>query len=286
MKKQILTLAISACLATGVAWGEDEQSKSKELDPVTVEGQSSDQRTTRLRNLHGTQFKEDDTSQLRSEPCPDYFDTDWGLVNEPGDACWNAYITSMGEENLPKAVRDKIEESQASADESVAADTRSDQMASSMKQDQMANAQSGTAEEDCDEEDLSNQAVADTRYREELNQREAGEKAPISDDFDPQSNTAKSVAQLRDEDVQQYHLDNTFAALDKDNSGAINRIEALGVRGLADEFGQLDFNGDGVVSNPEFNLYFDGRLAGGEFICLNGERVTRLEQVGDPVSMR
>ncbi|MDX1571325.1 MAG: hypothetical protein R3200_12645 [Xanthomonadales bacterium] len=282
MRKQMITLAISACLATGAAFCQDEE--PQELDPVTVEGEKSERPETHMRNLHTIQFKEDDTSQLRSEPCPDYFDTDWGLVNEPGDACWNAYITSVGEENLPQAVREKMKDQTAQPKTA----SGSDQMAETSGQ-QPSSSQSRNmtvADKDCEEEDLSNQAVADNRYNDELNQREAGDKDPISDDFNPQNETAKSVAQLRDQDVEQVHLDNTFAALDDDNSGAINRVEALGVRGLADEFDDLDFNGDGVVSEAEFNLYFDGRLAGGEFICLNGERVTSLDQIGNSVSMR
>ena len=247
-----------------------------ELDRVVVEREAvRTDRTVRMRNLYGPQFKEDNTSDLRTEPCPDYFDTDWGLVNQPGDPCWNAYITSVGAENVPRTVRERAAAAEVEVDrETMLVQEPTTERDTTVRETTVATT---TLDEKCVEEDLSNQAANMSDYERALAARQAS--GTLSDDFNPSERTAKSVAQLRDSDIEDMHLQATFAALDDDTSDGINRIEALGVRGLADEFDRIDLNGDGVISEGEFDLYFGGQLAENEAICIDGERITSLSQV-------
>ncbi|MDX1570539.1 MAG: hypothetical protein R3200_08650 [Xanthomonadales bacterium] len=245
MSKRPLWIALgAACLALGanVPAAEDDEPQRK---PVETD-----------KHLQKPFFKQDRTDDLGSEPCPDYFDTDWALTHDRTDPCWNEYLEATGQGEAEAAQRPGGKKAQTTSGAAATAES--------------------AARGSCTERDLSAQAVADNRYRAALQQRETGQKRAIDADFDPLQETAKSIQQLRDPDVDLRHLAATFAALDDDESQAIDKIEALDLRGLADEFEEVDLTGDQVLSHGEFHIYFGNRLADNNALCVDGQRILSL----------
>ncbi len=257
--KTLLATAIAATFATTAAFaGQDSTNDpSIHLDQRVNEGEQRSEA-----------YDEDNTSDLRHEPCPDKFDKAWAKTNDANEPCLDPQTAEL---RMPDGSEYIAESDMETEDTEIRTAIVTEPEPSDYERIDR------TSEELCEEEDLSNQAVAYSTYESELDMLEDGEKMEISADFDPNASTAKSVDQLRDSDIEQTHLDATFAAIDDDNSGGVNQVESLGVRGLADIFDELDLNDDRVVSNAEFDLYFDGELD--DPFCLDGERITSIDDV-------
>lgn len=223
---------------------------------------SDEQRTTR------SAYGPDNTSDVRHEPCPDYFDSDWAETNKT-----HPCVKAMDEDgNMPKFVEVPVEDRQMT-DRDMQND-RSERDQNRQADFTNRNDRNPSADRVCSTEDFSDDAIADSDYDRMLNDANAGDRESISDDFSPSSETAKSVAQLEDTDLSEKHYVATFDALDDDNSNTIDKGEALGVRGLADIFDEVDFNNDGVLTAGEFELHFAGTVYTGDGLCVDGERIT------------
>ncbi|GJM10347.1 MAG: hypothetical protein DHS20C11_26230 [Lysobacteraceae bacterium] len=271
--KTLLTTAITAVLATSTVYASD----SNESD----EQQASEQQKTymgkRLREgeTRSPAYGEDDPFDLAVEPCPDKFDKAWSKTNDADEPCLNTRTEQL---QMPDGSDVVVNRDQRSDERTT---QRDDSPALQVRPGQASPLPADADELVCKEEDFSHQAVADNRYRDVLDQRENRDKPELGT-FNPDAEVAKSVQQLTNADIEPEHIDATFAALDDNGSGAVDKIESLDVRGLADVFDQADLNEDEVISSAEFALYFDGELDGA--YCLDGERITSLDEVDDDSS--
>ena len=211
-----------------------------------------------------------DADELRVEPCPDKFDSDWRLTNKD-------HPCLKTKEELRAEMRARQAQAEVEVDDNDVEVT--------VTENEIAEPQMSTTvvrnENQCDVIDLSDQAIDDLRYTAVLNDRENRDKIFIDTDFDADADVALSVHQLRDSDIEVTHVTATFEALDDNNSNAIDKVEALDVRGLADEFDDVDYNDDGVIAQNEFKLYFTGDLDTDEALCVDGERVTQVTVVNE-----
>lgn len=207
-----------------------------------------------------------DADDLRVEPCPDKFDTDWRLTNQDHPCL--------------KTKEELIAERNARLEAEAEVDVDADPIEVEVTENEIAEPRMSTTvvsnENQCDVIDLSDQAVDELNYTAVLNDRENGDKIYIDTDFDPSAEVALSVDQLRDSDIEVVHVEATFEALDDNNSNGIDKVESLDVRGLADEFDEIDYNEDGVIAENEFKLFFTGDLDTDEALCVDGERVTQI----------
>lgn len=266
--KTLLATAITACLATSTVYASD----SKESDMQHASEQQKTYMGQRLRDgeTRSPAYGEDDPFDLAVEPCPDKFDKAWSKTNDADEPCLNTRTDELQMPDGSEVVDTREQRSERPATN----DRASSELR--VRPGQSSPIPADAEELVCKEEDLSHQAVADTRYRDILDLRENRDK-PALGAFDPEAEVAKSIQQLTDAEIEPEHIEATFAALDDNDSGAVDKIESLDVRGLADVFDEADLNEDEVISSAEFALYFDGELD--DAYCLDGERITSREQI-------
>lgn len=111
------------------------------------------------------------------------------------------------------------------------------------------------AQEMCEDAPRSADAVSVSVYQSALNASMQRERRYIDTDYTRSMGTAKHVLHLKDSDMTEANLMATCRALDDNNSGGIDKVEALGLRGLADRFDEIDCNGDGVITCDELQRY-------------------------------
>ena len=247
--KTIIAASISAALAV-----------------ATANAETSDEKTTMQKK---SAYGPDNTSELRREPCPDYFDSDWANTNK-NHPC----LKAIGDDgSMPDYVEVPVaQETGSTTDARMETETRTADTDFGTRSDDMS-------ENVCSTENLSDEAIANNDYARLLNASEERERAQLSEDFSPSNDTAKSVTQLRDNDLKEEHYVATFEALDDNGSDTIDKGEALGVRGLADIFEEVDYNNDGVLTAAEFELHFAGTVYTGEGLCIDGERVSSASEL-------